>query len=65
MFVPTTYGDVPDLGYTTTWGGETRRWADTFGWGDVKTQSFVYTVKQVQPLAPDGTVIMARIVVGK
>ena len=47
LFVPTTFGEVPDLGYRVTWA------------------SVVYTVKQVQPLMPDGTVIMARVVVGK
>lgn len=46
LFVPTAYGELPDLGYTVTW-------ANT-----------VYTVKALQPLMPDGTTIMARIVIG-
>ncbi len=45
LFTPTTYGALPALGASVTWGGT------------------VYTVRDVAPLAPDGTAILARVVV--
>lgn len=47
LFVPTTYGDTPELGATCSWGGNT------------------LTVRDVQLLAPDGTTILANLVVGE
>jgi len=47
LFAPTTYGSMPDLGYTVVWASKT------------------YTVKMLSPLQPDGTTILARLVVGK
>lgn len=46
LFVPTTYGEVPAVGWTVTWS------------------STSFTVRDVDPLAPDGTVISAKVVVG-
>lgn len=45
FFVPTTYGDTPQLGDVCTWGGVTLTTAD------------------VNPIAPDGTTLAARVVV--
>lgn len=45
LFAPDTYGEVPALGATVPFGGET------------------YTVKNVDPVAPDGTPIIVRVVV--
>lgn len=47
LFAPTTYGSLPPLRSTLTWGGET------------------YSVRAVSPLAPDGTAILARVVVAR
>ena len=47
LFAPTTYGGVPEPGYTVSWN------------------SVTYTVKAVTPVAPDGTVILARVVVAR
>jgi hypothetical protein len=47
LFVPTTYGDRPEVGDTLTW------------------ESATHTVRDVSPLAPDGTPILARVVVGR
>lgn len=47
LFTPTTYGSLPSLGDTVSWG------------------SVVYSVKDVDPVAPDGTAIIARIVVAR
>ena len=46
LFVPSTYGEVPEPGYTVEWASTT------------------YTVKSVQPLQPDGYVILAKVVIG-
>lgn len=45
LFAPDTYGELPALGATVAFGGET------------------YTVEDVDPVAPDGTAIIARVVV--
>lgn len=47
LFVPTTYGEEPELGATVVWNGET------------------YTVRDVAPLAPDGSAILSRVVVSR
>ncbi len=47
LFVPTTYGESPEVGMEVTWGG------------------VVYTVQAVQPLEPDGTDILAKVVVSR
>jgi hypothetical protein len=47
LFTPTTYGQLPSLEATVTFGGT------------------VYRVRDVDPLAPDGTAILARIVVSR
>jgi hypothetical protein len=44
LFVPTTYGETPAVGWTTTWN------------------STAYTVRAVYPTAPDGVVIMTKVV---
>lgn len=46
VFCPTTYGDVPPLNSSATWGG-------TAG-----------VVRQTSPVAPDGTAILVRVVLG-
>lgn len=46
LFVPTTYGQVPESGDTVVWGGLT------------------LTVKDVNALKPDGTVVLAKVIVG-
>ena len=47
LCAPTTFGSLPTLGATVTWGGTT------------------YTVRDVEPLAPDGTAILFRAVVAR
>lgn len=44
-FTPSTFGQLPLVGYTVVWGGVT------------------YTVRSVDSVAPDGTVIGAKVVV--
>lgn len=43
LFAPNSYGSVPALGSTVSWGGAR------------------YTVRAVQPIAPDGTAILSRV----
>lgn len=50
LFGATTYGDVPAPGDTVTWPA---------------TGGSVYTVRDVQPIAPDGVVIGAHVVIAK
>ena len=50
FFTPTTYGDEPLPGDTVTWPVQN---------GDL------YTVRDVSPIAPDGVLIAARIVIGR
>ena len=50
FFSPTTYGNEPLPGDTVTWPASN---------GDV------YTVRDVAPIAPDGVLIAARIVIGR
>lgn len=45
LFVPTTYGDEPEIGSRVTWNGSE------------------HVVKSVSVTAPDGVVIMARVIV--
>lgn len=47
LFAPTTFGSLPVLGASVTFGGVT------------------YTVRDVEPLALDGTAILANIVVAR
>jgi hypothetical protein len=47
LFVPDTFGAIPPLNGTLTWGG------------------VGYTVRDVEPLAPDGTAILSRLVVAR
>ena len=49
FFSPTTYGDAPEPGDTVTW----------------PTGGHTWTVKDVDPIAPDGVLIAARIVIGR
>ena len=49
FFVPDTYGDVPEPGDEVTW----------------PTSGTVYHVADVNPIAPDGVVIAARVVIGR
>ena len=49
FFTPTTYGEVPKPGDEVTW----------------PTGGTVYKVKSVNPLAPDGVVIAAKVVIGR
>ena len=49
LFTPTTYGGVPEPGDEVTW----------------PASGTVYHVKDVNPTAPDGVVIVARVVIGK
>lgn len=44
FFTPSTYGELPEAGYTVSWAGKT------------------VTVKDVQPIAPDGVAIAARVI---
>ncbi|MGB0878684.1 MAG: hypothetical protein ACPGVY_11370 [Mycobacterium sp.] len=44
LFAPSTYGDLPEAGWTVVWDGVT------------------YTVAEVDPVAPDGAAIIARVV---
>ena len=48
LFTPTTYGELPALGDTVTWP---------------PVGGTTYTVRDINPIAPDGVAIMARIVV--
>ncbi len=50
LFTPDTYGDEPKVGDTVVWP---------------ETGGETYTVKAVNPIAPDGVLIAARIVVAK
>lgn len=50
VFTPTTYGEVPEPGDVVTWPA---------------TNGKVYSVKDVDPIAPDGVVIVARVVIGR
>lgn len=50
FFSPTTYGDVPAPGDTVTWPA---------------TNGSVYTVRDVDRIAPDGVLIAARIIISK
>ncbi len=52
LFTPTTYGYVPMPGDTVVWPAS----------GSTAT---TYTVRDVNPLAPDGVVIMARVACGR
>ena len=47
LFSASTYGELPALGASVTWGGA------------------VYTVRSIDPLAPDGVAILATIVVAR
>ena len=47
LFAATTFGEIPDVGMTVPWGGET------------------FTVADVNPVAPDGNSIIARVVIAK
>lgn len=47
LFVPTTFGDTPELGSSVSFGGST------------------LTVRDVEPLALDGTTILATVVVSE
>ena len=49
FFVPTTYGEVPEPGDEVTW----------------PANGPVYKVADVDPIAPDGVVIAARVVIGR
>lgn len=49
FFSPTTYGDTPAPGDTVVWPDSGHTW----------------TVKDVDPIAPDGVLIAARIVIGR
>jgi len=51
LWSPTTYGSyVPEPGDTVTWP---------------ETGGSAYTVRDVDPIAPDGVLIAARVVIGK
>lgn len=50
FFAPTTYGETPQPGDVVTWP---------------ETGGSVYTVRDIDPIAPDGVTIAARIVIGK
>ena len=50
FWAPTTYGEVPLPGDTVVWP---------------ETGGSTYTVRDVDPIAPDGVVIAARVVIGK
>lgn len=50
FFTPTTYGDTPGVGDQVTWP---------------VTNGSVYTVRDVDVIAPDGVTIAARLVIGK
>lgn len=50
LFTPTTYGEVPEPGDTVVWP---------------LTGGDTYTVKDVDPVAPDGVVILARVVIAR
>lgn len=47
LFAPSTYGQMPVLGSSVTWGGQS------------------YTVRDVNPLAPNGTAILCKVVVAR
>ncbi len=49
FFSPTTYGSTPAPGDTVTW----------------PTGGSTWTVKDVDPIAPDGVLIAARVVIGR
>lgn len=49
FFTPNTYGDTPQVG-------------DTLEWPEVGD---IYTVRDVETIAPDGVTIAARLVIGK
>lgn len=53
LFVPYTRGELPELGAVV-------RWPNPLGIPDVGT---AYSVADVDPVAPDGRAIMARIIV--
>ena len=48
LFTPTTYGDTPQTGDTVVWPA---------------TNGATYTVRDVNPIAPDGVTIAARVAV--
>ncbi len=50
FFTPNAYGEVPKPGDVVTWP---------------ETDGTVYTVRRVSPLAPDGVVIAARVLVSR
>ena len=47
LFVPTTYGETPEVGATCSWSGAT------------------LTVRDVDPLALDGTTLLANVVISE
>lgn len=51
LFTPTTYGQVPAPGDVVTWPNS--------------SVGLEYTVRDVNPLAPDGVVILARVACGR
>ena len=49
LFTPETYGEVPEPGDEVTW----------------PANGTVYKVKAVDPIAPDGVVVLARVMIGR
>ena len=61
LFVPENYGDTPLLGSTVEWG-----------WHSPSIRALVdqprgvrYQIKSVEPLSPDGTAILSRVVISR